>query len=95
MGRMYDPAELMPSEHWIPRVFEPVRGAFFGGLNPMEFILPETALPADAEVAVLVGLHAQWGGPFKIVYVFRRLKCVNVYEVISHGRQVRSCRILL
>jgi hypothetical protein len=49
--------------------------------------MPEAAVPADAEVAVLVGLHQKLGGPFKLVYVFRRLKCVQIFECVSHGRQ--------
>merc|ERR1712137_143311 len=40
-----------------------------------------------AEVAVILGLHQSIGGPFKLVYLFRRLKCVHVYEIVSHGRQ--------
>jgi hypothetical protein len=27
------------------------------------------------------------GGPFKLVYLFRRLRCVHVYECVSQGRQ--------
>ena len=41
----------------------------------------------DAEVAVLLGLHQTLGGPYKLVYVFRRFKCVHMYECISHGRE--------
>ena len=50
-------------------------------------MMPERALAADAEVAVLLGLHQTLGGPFKLVYLFRRLKCVNVYECVSQGRE--------
>ncbi len=31
LGRMYDPAELFPTEGWIVRVFEPIREQFFAG----------------------------------------------------------------
>ena len=33
------------------------------------------------------GLNQVIGGPWKLVYVFRRLKCLHVYECITHGRQ--------
>lgn len=29
--RLYDPAELFPTEGWIARIFEPIREAFFVG----------------------------------------------------------------
>lgn len=88
-GRDYDPSELFHSEQWIARIFEPVRTNFFNGPMPppMQFLMPDLELPVDAEVALLLGLHQHLGGVFKLVVVFRRLKCVNVYEVISHGRQ--------
>lgn len=53
----------------------------------MQFMMTEKALPPGAEVAVILGLHQSLGGPFKIVYVFRRLRCVHVYECVSQGRQ--------
>ena len=88
-GRDYDPSDLFKSEQWIARIFEPVRANFFNGPQPppMQFLMPESELPANAEVAVLMGLHHSLGGPFKLVVVFRRLKCVNVYEAVSHGQQ--------
>jgi len=87
--RDYDPSELFPSESWIPFLFEPIRKSFFDGPMPpaMQFLMPEWALPEDAEVAVLLGLHQTIGGPFKLVYLFRRLRCVHVYECVTHGRQ--------
>ena len=89
-ARMYDPAELFETESWIPKVWEPIREAFYVPAppdTPVQFMMPEFALPKDAEVAVLVGLHKTLGGPAMIVFIFKRLKCVNVYDVISHGRQ--------
>ena len=53
----------------------------------MQFMMPEHALPADAEVAVLLGLHQKIGGPYKLVYLFRRLRCVHVYECLTQGRE--------
>lgn len=53
----------------------------------MQFLMPEKELPADAEVAILMGLHQNLGGPFKLIYLFKRLKCANVFEVVSHGRE--------
>ena len=35
----------------------------------------------------MLGLHQSLGGPFKLVYIFRRLKCVHIYECVSHGRE--------
>lgn len=87
--REYDPAELFDSELWLPRVFEPVRRAFFDGPIPpsMQFLMPDSALPAKAEIAVLYGLHQRLGGPSKRIVVFRRRRCVHVYELISRGRE--------
>jgi hypothetical protein len=81
--RDYDPSELFESESWIPPLFEPIRKQFFAGPMPpeMQFLMPEFALPDDAEVAVLLGLSQTMGGPAKLVYLFRRLKCVHVYQV--------------
>jgi hypothetical protein len=53
----------------------------------MTFMMQEKPMREDAEVAVLLGLHQTLGGPYKLVYVFRRYKCVHVYECISHGRE--------
>ena len=53
----------------------------------MQFMMCEKALPADAEVAVLIGLHQKLGGPFKLVYLFKKLKCLHVYECLTHGRE--------
>ncbi|KAJ8602501.1 hypothetical protein CTAYLR_001253 [Chrysophaeum taylorii] len=87
--REYDPAELFDSELWLPRVFEPVRRAFFDGPVPpsMQFVMHDGALPADAEVAVLFGLHQRLGGPSKRIVAFRRRRCVHVYELVSRGRE--------
>ena len=87
--REYDPGDLFPSEKWIVNLFEPVRKSFFDGPNPkpMQFMLPPTPTPEDAEVAVLLGLHQVLGGPFKLLFIFRRLRCIHVYECVSHARQ--------
>jgi hypothetical protein len=53
----------------------------------MQFVMPEKALPENAEVAVLMGLHQMLGGPWKLVYLFRRLRCLHVYECVSQGRE--------
>jgi thiol-disulfide isomerase/thioredoxin len=87
--REYDPAELGEDEIWISKLFEPVRKNFFDGPNPppMQFMMPERAISKTAEVAMLIGLHQALGGPFKIIMLFRRLKCLHVYECVSQGRQ--------
>jgi hypothetical protein len=83
--------ELFPTESWIKGIFEPLRDAQFNGrpMQPpaMTFMMQEKPMREDAEVAVLLGLHQTLGGPYKLVYVFRRYKCVHVYECISHGRE--------
>jgi hypothetical protein len=61
--------------------------AFFGGAKSMQFMLPDKPIPNDAEVAVLIGLHGIIGGPWKLVYLFKRLRCVHMYECVSHGHQ--------
>ena len=48
-------------------------------------MLPEKALSPDAEVATLIGLHQQLGGPFKLVRVFRRWKFVGSSQVRKAG----------
>lgn len=87
--RDYDPAELHESERWIPPLFEPIRKAFFNGPMPpaMQFMMVGGPLPESVEVAVLLGLHQNLGGPFKLVYLFRHYRCVQVYECVSHARQ--------
>ena len=87
--RMYDPAELYESEQWLVPIFEPVRRAMFAGPNPkpMTFMLPERPLPDNAEVAVLMGVHQELGGPYKLIYLFRAFKCLHIYECVSHGRE--------
>jgi hypothetical protein len=87
--RDYDPAELCDTEQWLVSLFEPVRKSFFNGPQPppMTFMMPDQALPAEAEVAVLLGVHQKLGGPFKLVYLFRRFRTVHVYECVSQGRQ--------
>ena len=54
---------------------------------PMQFMMTEMPVPENAEVAVLLGLHQKLGGPFKLVYLFKRYKCVHVYECVSQGRE--------
>lgn len=90
--REYDPSLINDSEKWIVNLFEPLRDAFYVQKSPMDpptmqFLMPERPLPYGAEVAVLLGLHQVLGGPFKLVYIFRRLKCVHIYEVLSQGRE--------
>ena len=88
-GREYDPSELFESELWIPRVFEPLRRAFFDGPRPapMQFLLPDDPFPASAEVAELLGLHQRLGGPAKRVVLFKRRRCAHVYELCTRGRE--------
>lgn len=52
-----------------------MRLKFFDGKSPspMQFLMPQQPLHADADVAVIVGLHQKLGGPWKLVYLFRRL----------------------
>lgn len=53
----------------------------------MQFMMTEKPITSDAEVVVLLGLHQIIGGPWKLVYLFRRLKCVHVYECVTQGRE--------
>ena len=87
--RDYDPAELAPHEGWIAKLFEPVRKTFFDGPQPppMQFMMP-IAVPENAEIVVLVGLHQVLRGTFKLVHIFRHLKGIQMFEVITQGRQV-------
>ena len=87
--RDYDPAELHETEMWIPPLFEPIRKAFFSGPQPpaLQFMMAKGPLPESAELVVLLGLHPSIGGAFKMVYIFRSYRCVQVYECVSHARQ--------
>ena len=91
--REYDPAELGDTENWIVSLFEPIRVNFFSGPlpPPMQFMLPTVPLSETAEVAMILGLHQTLGGPYKLIYLFRRLRCVHIYEVVSHGREWWWC----
>jgi len=53
----------------------------------MQFMMTAKTISSHAEVAILVGLHQLIGGPYKLVYLFRRLRCVHIYECVSHGRE--------
>jgi len=83
--RDYEPGELCANEKWIMRLFEPIRRSFFDGPQPppLQFIMPTKEYPENCEVAVLIGLHPSLNGPYKLVYVFRRWKCVHVYVVFN------------
>ena len=89
--REYNPTELFNSETWIKGIWEPLRDAQYNGrpMQPpaMTFMMQEAPLRETAEVCVLLGLHQKLGGPYKLVYIFRRYKCVHVYECVSHGRE--------
>lgn len=71
----------------LTQIFEPVREAFFATSYTMPFLLPIHGLPENATVAVLIGLSGQMDGVWKIVHVLRHLRCVHVYECVSHGRE--------
>lgn len=90
--REYEPSELFDSEKWIRPIFEPARKAFFVKNNftdpeTMQFMMSEKPTRSDAEVVVLLGLHQELGGSFKLVYILRRLRCLHVYEIVSQGRE--------
>ena len=50
-------------------------------------MMTEKVTPVTAEVAVILGLHQNIGGPWKLIFLFRRLKCLHVYECVTQGRQ--------
>ena len=54
----------------------------------MQFMMP-MLVPKNAEIVVLVGLHQALRGTFKLVRIFRYLKGIQIFEVVSQGRQVR------
>ena len=85
--REYDPGQIYQSERWLVRAFEPVRTSFYGGKNPIIFLMPELPTAPSAEVVTLVGLHPISGGAWKLVYVFKKLRVVHVYEFVAHGRR--------
>ena len=86
--RDYGPGVVEPSEEWIVPILEPVRLTYL--VEPpftLQICMPEKPLPPDAEVAVLVGIHPKQGGTWKEILVFKSLRMVQVYQVISHGRR--------
>lgn len=54
----------------------------------MQFYLPSSPIPSNADVAVLLGIHHTQSLPFKILYIFRAWKCVHVYECICMGKEI-------
>lgn len=81
--REYDPAEIPDSEKWIVNIFEPIRDAFYNDpRDPYVFVMPDFLLSPLAELAMLI-CHAKG----KLVYIFRRLKVVHVYDIVIHGRE--------
>ena len=49
----------------------------------MQFMMCEKQTRAEAEVVVLVGLHQAIGNAFKLVYLYRRLRCLHVCEAVQ------------
>lgn len=87
LDRDYVPGELEETEQWIIPIFEPVRLTYLMKPFPLQICLPENALPADADVAYMIGLHPELGGTWKEIFVFRSLRIVQIYNVMSHGRR--------
>jgi len=87
LDRDYVPGELEDSEQWIIPIFEPVRLTYLMKPFPLQICLPENALPADADLAYMIGLHPELGGTWKEIFVFRTLRIVQIYNVMSHGRR--------
>ncbi len=86
--RDYGPGVVEPSEEWIVPILEPVRLTYL--VEPpftLQICMPEKPLPPDAEVAVLVGIHPKQGGTWKEILVYKSLRMVQVYQVMSHGRR--------
>lgn len=86
--RQYSAGELEGgTESWIVPIFEPVRMTYMTQPFVLEVCMPERPLPADADVACLIGIHPKNGGTWKEIFVFKTLKMVHVYNVTSHGRR--------
>lgn len=85
--RDYSPGELEITEEWIVPLFEPVRLTYMTKPFVLQVCLPEKPLPADADVACLVGIHPKMGGTWKEIFVYKSLRMVCVYNVTSHGRR--------
>ena len=86
--RPYYPEELFPSEKvWLPSVLEPVRRAYLLFPRPLEILMPEAPLPADAQVAYLVGKQPEQGGVWREIFVYRARRMVQIYRIESHGRR--------
>jgi thiol-disulfide isomerase/thioredoxin len=87
--REYDPSECPPTEHWIVRLFEPIRRSYYvppAVPAPIPFMLPETILGADEDIAILVGLHPEEGGVLIEVTLCKSLGVVNISYIESVGR---------
>ena len=86
--RDYDPAELYDSEVGCRRCGSPCGARSSTGRSRprLRSCCPRNAA-ARRGVAVLLGLHPKLGGPYKLVYLFRRLRCVHVYECLSQARR--------
>ena len=85
--REYAPGDVEASEQWIVPILEPVRLTYMTKPFELQIVMPELPLPRDAQVAVLAGLHPKKGGDWKLIYIYRQLRMVHVYNVCSHGRR--------
>lgn len=99
--REYAPGDVEPSEEWLVPLLEPVRLTYMTQPFVLQIFLPDKPLDADAEVAVLIGIHPKAGGTWKEIFVNKILRTVQVFNILSHGRRfyrvleyttdVRSC----
>jgi hypothetical protein len=65
LDRDYSPGEVEDTEQWIVPLLEPVRMMYMTQPFVLQICLPEKPLPANAEVAMLIGIHPKLGGTWK------------------------------
>jgi hypothetical protein len=85
--REYSAGELHDTEEWIIPIFEPVRLTYMTQPFVLQICLPTEYLSPDADVASLIGIHPKNGGTWKEIFVFKSLRIVQVYNILSHGRR--------
>ena len=83
----FRPFTPLPSQVWLPSVLEPVRRTYMMLPRPLELYMQEDPLPAEAQLAYLVGKQPEQAGVWREIFVYRARRMVQVYRIESHGRR--------
>lgn len=87
LDRDYAPGEVEECEQWIVPILEPVRMTYMTQPFVLQICMPEKPFPADAEVAMLVGIHPKLGGTWKGLFQ----KKIKIYSFLLISCSSFSC----